>query len=369
MQRFLYVGSFSYSGAEGITICKFDSETGEVKPEKLASQRTNAGSLTVKDGYLYSTDEQIITCPSGGGGVLCFETDPENGELKEKSHIFTMAANTSGITFDKTGNYMVVTHFAIGMPTIKVVQDENNNWHSEKVFPDTITNLYRLNEDGTPGKLCDVIHHSAETAPKPSFIHKAFLAPDGSCFAYGNLGADRIGFFKIDYKEEKLVPLFETLCQDGSGPRHLVFHPTLPVLYLNYERKGAVSKFRWSEENCIWEEDTVLPVGEAELGPRDNQSEILIDEKGQCLYDVMRGLGYLYVMEIDQDTGSLRCIQSIETDSKAVRGAAFSPDGKYLLLACNDTENVVSYRIMKNGKLERAAVSEKITHPAAIAFL
>lgn len=366
---FAYVGSFNYAGAEGITVCEYDAENGCVTPRKLLSPRTNAGSLTVKDDRLYSTDEQIITCPDGGGGVLCLESDPVSGELTEKSHTFTMASNTSGITFDKTGKYMVVTHFAIGMPTIKVTQGEDGAWHSEKVFPDTITNLYRMNEDGTPGKLCDVLHHSNATAPKPSFIHKAFLAPDGSCFAYGNLGADRIGFFKIDYENEKLVPLFETPCKAGSGPRHLIFHPTLPYLYLNYERNGVVSKFRWSEESCVWEEDVQLPVGDAELGPRDNQSEILINADGRQLYDVLRGLGRLYVMDIDPETGSLRCVQSLETESKAVRGAAFSPDGNYLLLACNDTENVVSYRILENGTLEKAAVSEKITHPAAIAFL
>ncbi len=366
---FAYVGSFNYAGAEGLTVCDYDPKTGAVTPGALIAGGSNPGSLTVHGGRLYATDEQIMTRPEGGGGLRCYESDPVSGGLTEKGHIFTMAANTSGITFDWTGKYMVVTHFAIGMPTIKVERGEDGEWRTEKVFPDTITNLYRMKEDGTPGKLCDVIHHSNATAPTPSFIHKAFLAPDGSFFAYGNLGGDRIGFFKIDYEREKLVPLFETPTRPGSGPRHLIFHPTLPVLYLNYERYGVISKFRYTDKECIWEEDAdIMPEG-VTAGVHDNSSEILIETSGRYLYNLMRGVGTLTVMTIDPETGSLTMLQQVETESKVARGATFSPDGRFLLLACNDKEHVESFRILPDGKVELACVSEQITHPAAIAFL
>ena len=77
----------------------------------------------------------------------------------------------------------------------------------------------------------------------------------------------------------------------------------------------------------------------------------------------------LVVMEIDQKTGELTLLQRIMTESKVARGAAFAPDGRYLLLACNDKQNVESYRVLADGTLELTNVSGTIAHPASIAFL
>lgn len=365
---YAYVGSFNYEGAEGITLCEYDPEHGSITPKKRFAPNVNAGSMTMRNGKLYSTDEQVLSRHEGGGGVFTFAADPKTGEVTELSHIYTLAANTSGITFDASGKYMVVTHFAIGLPSIKVVADDQG-WHTEQVMHDTVTNLYRMNEDGTPGKLCDVYLHPVTADGKPSFIHKAFLSPDQTIFGYGNLGADLVGFLKIDYENEKLISVCETTCKNFSGPRHLAFHPTLPYLYLNYERNGVVSRFRYSEKECVWESDVnVVPEG-MKMDMKSNQSEILVDGSGKHLYNVMRGLGLLYVMDIDPKDGSLTLKQTIHTESKTARGAAFSPDGRFLLLACTDTQNIVSYRILENGMLEQASVSDTITHPASIAFL
>ncbi len=364
---YVYIGSFNYQGAEGITLCEFDPREGTVKPKERFAKNSNAGSMTMRNGRLYSTDEQVMSCREGGGGVLTFAVDEKTGTLRELSHIYTLAANTSGIAFDAEGRYMVVTHFAIGQPAVKVVKDEKG-WHTQKVFHDTVTNLYRMNEDGTPGLLCDVHYHPVSQGGKPSFIHKAFLSPDGTLFGYANLGSDAVGFLKIDYEKEKLIPVSETACRDFSGPRHLVFHPTLSYLYVNYERNGVISRFSYTPNGCVWVDDvSIVPEGEV-MDAKSNQSEILVDPSGNYLYDVMRGLGLLCVLKIDPRDGSLTLKQTIHTASRTARGAAFSPEGNFLLLACNDTQNVVTYRILEDGTLLEAAVSETIAHPASIAF-
>ena len=180
---YAYVGSFSYHGTEGITVCDYDPETGTLHPLKTVGESLNAGSLTVHGGHLYSTDEQLFSGGTPGGGVVSFDIDPATGDLRETKHIGTLAMNTSSVTFDGTGQYMIVTHFAISAPCVKVVRDGERSWHTETVFPDTITSLYRVNADGTPGELRDVHIHPVTDGRKPSFIHKAFQAPGQNLYA------------------------------------------------------------------------------------------------------------------------------------------------------------------------------------------
>lgn len=364
---YAYVGSFSYHGAEGITICDYDLETGALRPLKTVGESLNAGSLTVRGGHLYSTDEQLFSGETPGGGVVSFDIDPATGGLRETKHIGTLAMNTSSITFDGTGQYMIVTHFAISAPCVKVVRDGERSWHTETVFPDTITSLYRVNADGTPGELRDVYIHPVTDGHKPSFIHKAFQAPGKNLFAYGNLGSDHIGFFRIDYENERLEMLHTAACKDGSGPRHLAFHPTLPYLYLNYEQNGAISRFRYTETECIPVDDTsVLPEG-TEMDRSYNQSEILINADGTRLYDLIRGLGQLLVFGIGPD-GGLFQLQTVQLMGRTARGASFSPDGKHLLVAETDMEIVVTYQIQLDGTLRKGSASQRIAHPASVIF-
>ncbi|MCD7746672.1 MAG: lactonase family protein [Lachnospiraceae bacterium] len=360
---YAYVGSFSYQGSEGITICRYFPENGRMEPVKTVYPEINAGSLIPGDGVLYATDEQWDSGRDGGGRLFTFRPEPETGELIELSRIDTLAANTSNVALDSTGKYMIVTHFAIGMPVIKVKQASDGHYYSQKEFTDTITSLYKMKEDGTPGKLCDVFVH-----PPVSFIHKAIRWGDRNKFAYCNLGADEVGFFHIDYENEKLVMEDAIHFKQGVGPRHAVFHKTLPILYLNYERNGFISRLSCEDGKRKHLDDTsIVPEG-ITLDDHCNQSEIMLNQDGTRLYNLMRGLGILNVLDVNVETGELTLLQSVQLESKVPRGACFSPDGNYILVACNDTENVVSLNVQKDGLLELAAVSGHIPHPASIAF-
>lgn len=236
---------------------------------------------------------------------------------------------------------MIVTHFAIGMPAIRVAADES----------------------GTPGKLCDVFVH-----PPVSFIHKAIRWGNSNKYAYCNLGADEVGFFHIDYEKEKLVMEDAVHCGRGTGPRHAVFHKTLPYLYLNYERNGVITRISCEEGKRAIVDDICIVPKDAVMDPHCNQSEILLNEDGTRLYNLMRGLGLINVLNVSPVTGELKLLQTVYTESKVARGACFSPDGNYLLIVCNDTENIAAYRVKEDGLLEEGPVSGHIPHLASIAF-
>ena len=164
------------------------------------------------------------------------------------------------------------------------------------------------------------------------------------------------------------MPLTETRCKKGVGPRHLVFHPSLPYLYLNYERYGFISQYKYDKASCMLVNDFDIMPEISESLERFDQSEILIDSTGTHLYNIMRGLGLLYVFAINQNDGSLIKQQVIEMESKLARGAAFSPDGCFLLVACTDKENIVTYKVHTDGTLSEVGVSPQLAHPASIVF-
>ena len=369
MSKFAYAGAFNYQGAQGITICRYDDETGTLEPLSVTAGDLNAGALTLCGDILYATDEQDHTGAQGGGRIVTFRIDGETGQLERLDERSALFVKPSYITVDATGNYLLVTHFTIGMPVTRVEQTPDGKWESKLMFHSAGISLYRRNADGTPGELVDVYVPEKAKGGKPSFSHKAVYNPQDGRYAYCDLGADEIGFFTIDYEQEKIRPAGSISCDPFCGPRHAVIHPSLPLLYLNYERKGAVTRCRIDGEDLeILEDTSVLREGD-ELTQDCNQSEILMNAAGTRLYDLMRGLGLLYVFAADSADGALSLLEVHELDSKVPRGMTLTADEKFLLLACNDTECVEAYRVLEDGRLEKGVTSEKIAHPASIVIL
>lgn len=366
MSTVAYIGSFSYQGSEGITVCEYHDENGRVSVRKTIYPEINAGSLTVNRGILYATDEQGNSGKDGGGRIFTFRLDRRTGNPELVNITDTYALNPSHVMIDQTGKYMVVTHFSIGAPVVQVEREKDGAYHSSKKYNDTITSLYRLDENGIPGKLCDVFYH--KQAGKQSFIHKAFFGPAKNLYAYCDLGADILGFFRIDYENEKLEMTEKIICEEQAGPRHGVFHKTLPYVYVNYERKGAITRFAYGENGYrALDEISVVPENMV-MTPECNQSEILLNPEGTRMYNLMRGLGLVNVLDVSCEDGKLSPLQTLKIGSKVPRGASLTPDGKFLLIACNDTERILTLHVLENGCLKAGELSERMPHPASIAF-
>lgn len=135
----------------------------------------------------------------------------------------------------------------------------------------------------------------------------------------------------------------------GSGPRHLAFHPHLPLLYL------------FSEHTChvtVLEDDgfDFIEHGVFDALPETetirSAAAIRISKDGNYLYVSNRGHDSITVFKISEDGLQLELIQNISSFGEHPRDFALSPDQKYLVCANRDSNHLTLYaRDVVNGKL------------------
>merc|ERR1712098_129662 len=84
----------------------------------------------------------------------------------------------------------------------------------------------------------------------------------------------------------KLEELSRTPTAPGSGPRHLVQHPTMPFVYVVSELANLVTTYRLESSGKLTHvmNITTLPDGESEKGYGSKAAELVISADGTTLY-------------------------------------------------------------------------------------
>lgn len=353
-----YIGTFHYDGSGGIHICRFDGKNGSLTHLKTVSKELNAGNLCISGQYLHCTDE------TENGSVHTFRIDPLTGDISEIAQTQSMAVNPSHITVTEDRRYAIVTHFSVG-PSVRRIKKAEGLIKSVRYCNDSATCLYRLSGDGRIGDLLDVQTHEVTGIPM-TMIHKAYQRPGQNLFAENDLGQDRIYFFTIE--NDRFCRISSLEVSAGGGPRHGVFHPSLPYLYINFEHRPAVLRVDFediqnphvAEECCLYSEEALLE--------EDNQSEIFLSRDGSRLYTFMRGKGLAYVLDVEEKSGALSMRQRFELPGKDPRGVFFAPDHRHILVAGHNSDAVYTLNVGEDGMLAYSEVKCAMERPASIAF-
>ena len=215
-------------------------------------------------------------------------------------------------------------------------------------------NVYPLDEDGIPGKAVTTIDEGKREA------HCVLLPPDGKNvyvpYVKGNLALLQYAY---DGKTGKVTPLEPKDAKPplGSGPRHMAYHPTLPVVYFSNEQGIGLSSYRREANGQLKVEQdvSILPPGMSKIGL--SASDLLITPDGKFLYAGLRGhrqdfdrISRYRVME----DGKAEFLGLTEAD-KIPWGLTLSPDGKFLLVSATTGASLTAYGISSNGDLKRVA--------------
>ncbi|MCD8390103.1 MAG: lactonase family protein [Oscillospiraceae bacterium] len=386
---YLYISRWpEFVGEPGIALLRFRSQTGEMKLlENLEPQlQCNATCLDMEKNILYINNEvsQNPDCFKGGGGlVYAYQIDPETGRLTQISRVPACCPNPAYLSRDPSGKYLICANHSGYFAVTKAVQRADGTWGMEIVYDDATVNLYALEPDGRIGDLVDVAKH---TGQNPGFLlhahpHSAVWAPSGAFFAVCDKGEDSVHMYRIDYARRKLAPMGEPYRDEArSAPRYCLFHPTEPYFYNNHEGNTALTAYRYNAAAELEKIASVrcLPDG-VELpkargfkpGEKPAQQTMVMSADGAYIYDVLNGKGVdgVSVFRIAQDSGIPELIQYFPVDGKWARGAAISPDGGFLVVACMDGDGaVLSYRIQSDGTLESTGFRLGIPGAAYVTF-
>jgi 6-phosphogluconolactonase (cycloisomerase 2 family) len=215
-------------------------------------------------------------------------------------------------------------------------------------------NVYRLGEDGLPGKAMATVDEGKKEA------HCVLISPDNQ-FLYipyvkGNLALYQ---YRFDATSGTVTPLAPANANPpvGTGPRHLVYHPRLPMVYFTNEQGIGLSTYerRPDGQLALKQDIAILPEGMSKEGLSASDLEITPD--GRFIFAGLRG----HSQDFDRiaryrvkEDGQAELLGLTQAD-KIPWGLALSPDARHLLVSAYNGATLTAYRITNEGDLENAA--------------
>jgi 6-phosphogluconolactonase len=155
----------------------------------------------------------------------------------------------------------------------------------------------------------------------------------------------------------------------GSGPRHLTFHPTLPYAYLIEELQGTVSAFHYTQ-------DTFRLIQNISSHPADytgtkGSADIHVSPDGKYLYASNRGDAHsLAIFAINNENGKLAARGFQSTLGTVPRNFIIDPTGNYLLVANQQSSNIVIFkRDKRTGQLQQTGKEISVPNPVCLVML
>lgn len=367
------VGSWHFRPSpRGYSVFQYNPQTAELQLVQRAFDEISVGAqvLNEQNSIAYVCDERGSRRGEVGGGgyVLAIHIDPATGKLTLINEKPSLSPEPSYVLLDKSCRYVVVVHHCDGGCATKIQQDETGAYYSSVQFDDAAVVLFPLNSDGSLGDPCDVSVVPGGPSQQAK-LHCIVADPSGELFLICDKGMDKVYAFTIDRQAGKLVRLASTDVPQGYSPRYGAFHPTLPVFYFNNEKTSMVCAMHYDVKT-----GALHPLAQASLqaehqkSMRVEASDLAVHSQGKCLYVSDRGGNQLAVFALSE-TGALSLVQNIGCGGENPRGICLSPDGRFLLVANSDTDNVLAFAIQADGSLQGPVAGVHTACPANIRIL
>ena len=347
----LYVGTRTTGDSKGIYLCSYDAKSGELKSLGLAAETPNPTFLAVdqSERILYSVNEVSEYKGGATGAITAFAINRATGRLSEINQIASRGADPCYLSLDKTGKYALVANYTGG---------------SVAAFP--------VRSDGGLADATAFIQHSGvgknlerQEGPHPHWIE---TTPDNSFALIADLGLDKIFVYHFDPSRGSLAPNKPPLVEleAGAGPRHVAFHPNKKLLYVLNELASTVTVISFdSSSGSLLTLQTIssLPTG---FSGTNDAAEIHIHPNGNVLFASNRGYNSIAVFSV-VPTGNLTLIDHVPTQGRTPRNFELDPTGSRLLVANQDSNNIVVLEIdVETGGL--TATGQQLSFPCPVSL-
>jgi 6-phosphogluconolactonase len=209
------------------------------------------------------------------------------------------------------------------------------NYHGGRV------NAYKFTKDG-------IVDHQKLVFDSGSKAHYIAYNELLDMVLVCDLGLDRVYFFTYS-DNDQLILKYQFNASEKSGPRHLVVHPTKPIVYVFTELSSEVLVLEVNNGVKLVSKVNCLPEGVE--GPKWGAA-IRISKDAKFVYVSNRGHDSISVFKVSEDGLSLDLIQNISTEGVQPRDFNLSPCGMLCLVANHDTNNLTLFaRCVETGKL------------------
>jgi 6-phosphogluconolactonase len=238
-----------------------------------------------------------------------------------------------------------------------------------------ITSYHRF-ADGRLSNPQQFIQHEGksvnEARQEKAHVHGIFFSPDGKYVLTPDLGMDEISIYPYQIKNGPPLQIQKTSkiqSSPGAGPRHLCFSSNGNYLYIIEELTGSISVYRFNKGIASF-------IQKVYTHPKSfrgvaGSADIHLSPDGLFLYASNRGDENNIVSFKILQNGKLeeKTIQYTSTEGKAPRNFTISKDGNWLLVANQNSDNIIAFRRnIQTGALTSTGVSIKLSMPVCLLF-
>ena len=350
----IFVGTYTNKdgASQGIYAVHFNPATGEFTGLTLAAETRNPTFLEMNPNgrVLYALGEGAFNGQTGGAAVA-FNFDIATGKLSPLNTEPTDGQGCAHLKVDATGRTLILASYNGGDVTAFPLDATGRiGTHSSKV-----------NQTGKLGP-----NSGRQDKPHP---HSITISPDNR-FAYVcDLGLDKIFCYRLDPAAATLTASSEAASLPGAGPRHSKFSADGKFFYVVNELNGTVATYACTPALGTLAPLQSIPTLPADFKGENTCAEIRLSSDGQYVYASNRGHDSLAVYARDQTKGTLTLLEIVPCGGKHPRNFNLTPDGRWLICANRDTNNMVSFRIdEKTGRLTPSGHSVTIPTPVCVLF-
>ena len=143
----------------------------------------------------------------------------------------------------------------------------------------------------------------------------------------------------------------------GTGPRHMAYHPTLPVVYFSNEQNLGVSVYDRAPDGRLKFRKVCDAVTADESKEGISSSDLVITPDGRFLFAGIRG----HQREFDwitryriAENGDISLLGRTPAD-KIPWGFTLSPKGEFLFVTAFNGATITAYKVGEDGSLAKAA--------------
>src|SRR5262249_55983371 len=131
----------------------------------------------------------------------------------------------------------------------------------------------------------------------------------------------------------------------GSGPRHLAFKPDGRFVYAINEMLSTVTAFRYDAAKGLLQELQTISTVPSGYSGANSAAEIVVEAGGRFLYPATGGPDQFAFSKTEGARGTPTPALPASTLAPPPRHFAIDPTGRYLVVANQDSNGAVVFRI------------------------
>ena len=350
----LYVGTYTEGGRkEGIYLVMMDRSSGALRQIGSLDAGPNPSFLAIHPSgrVLYAVNEVDTYNGQPTGAVSSFSIAGETGALSPVDQQPSGGAAPCYVSLDRHGRVVLVANY---------------NGGSIALLP--------TEADGTLAPASQLIRHTGSgpvtDRQAGPHAHCIITDPSNQFVLAADLGADRVFLYRFGAEGRTLIHVEggDARMRSGAGPRHLAFHPSLPLVFVSNELDSTVATVRFDSAR-----GTLTVLGTQSTLPRgwtgtNYPADIHVAPSGRTVYVSNRGHNSIAVFSA-AESGALTLEQTVSTEGDWPRNFTLDPTGRWLLVANQRSNSIVMYaRDEISGRLTVTGHRLELPSPVCLRF-